>query len=285
MKRINVDKDEKMNVKIELLKKCTLLCREARFQVKMLKNTLCSQHFWKLSCWKSARCCGAKHIFKSNCSKNFHARSPFGSGAVEKMHAVVVWSTFSSQNVQTYVTLGALLEVERLKKCTPLWREAHFQVKMLKKRYSLSAFGSWAVEKVHAVVARSTFSSQNAENYLMLGALLEVELLKKCRRCGAKHIFKSKCVSHAGGTFGSWAVEKVLSLWRDAFSSQNARKYLMLGALLEVELLKKCAPLWREARSQLKSLKNWGSRTTFGGSDVEKVHAVVARSTFRSQNG
>jgi hypothetical protein len=50
MKRINVDKDEKMNVKIELLKKCTLLCREARFQVKMLKNTLCSQHFWKLSC-------------------------------------------------------------------------------------------------------------------------------------------------------------------------------------------------------------------------------------------
>ena len=25
-------------------------------------------------------------------------------------------------------------------------------------------------------------------------------------------------------------------------------------------------------------------RATFGGSDVEKVHAVVARSTFRSQN-
>ena len=28
--------------------------------------------------------------------------------------------------------LGALLEVELAKKCTPLWREAHFQVKMLK---------------------------------------------------------------------------------------------------------------------------------------------------------
>ena len=27
-----------------------------------------------------------------------------------------------------------------------------------------------------------------------------------------------------------------------------------------------------------------GVRTTFGSSDVEKVHAVVARSTFRSQN-
>ena len=50
MKKIDVDEDEKMNVKIELLKKCTLLCREARFQVKMLKHTSCSQHFWKLSC-------------------------------------------------------------------------------------------------------------------------------------------------------------------------------------------------------------------------------------------
>ena len=30
--------------------------------------------------------------------------------------------------------------------------------------------------------------------------------------------------------------------------------------------------------------KTPGVRTTFGGSDVEKVHAVVARSTFRSQN-
>ena len=28
---------------------------------------------------------------------------------------------------------GPLLEVEMSKKCTPLWREAHFEVKMLKK--------------------------------------------------------------------------------------------------------------------------------------------------------
>ena len=29
--------------------------------------------------------------------------------------------------------------------------------------------------------------------------------------------------------------------------------------------------LWREAHFQVKSVKNWRSRTTFGGSDVEKV--------------
>ena len=46
---------------------------------------------------------------------------------------------------------------------------------------------------------------------------------------------------------------------------------------------KKCTPLWRE-HFEVKMLKTPEVRTTFGGSDVEKVHAVVARSTFRSQN-
>ena len=46
-----------------------------------------------------------------------------------------------------------------MKNCTPLWREAHFQVKMY-KTHSRTTFGSWDVEKVHAVVARSTFRSQ-----------------------------------------------------------------------------------------------------------------------------
>ena len=48
-----------------------------------------------------------------------------------------------------------------MKKCTPLWREAHFQVKMYKTHQVRTTFGSWDVEKVHAVVARSTFASQN----------------------------------------------------------------------------------------------------------------------------
>ena len=48
-----------------------------------------------------------------------------------------------------------------VKSCTPLWREARFQVKMYK---TCSAFRSWNVEKVHAVVARSTFRSQNVQN-------------------------------------------------------------------------------------------------------------------------
>ena len=39
-------------------------------------------------------------------------------------------------------SFGALLEVAMSKKCTPLWREAHFQVNMYKAHYVRTMFGS-----------------------------------------------------------------------------------------------------------------------------------------------
>ena len=59
---------------------------------------------------------------------------------------------------------GALLEVEVFKKCTSLWREPHVQVKMYKAHHSRTTFGSWDVEKAHAVVAWSTCPSQNVKS-------------------------------------------------------------------------------------------------------------------------
>ena len=142
-----------------------------------------------------------------------------------------------------------------MKKCTPLWREAHLEVKMYKTHQVRTTFGSWDVEKVHAVVARSTFQSQNVQNTPCSDHFWKLRCRKSARRCGAKHISKSKCTKHTS-----------------------------VGPLLEVEMLKKCTPLWREAHFQVKMYKTHHARTTFGGSDVEKVHAVVARRTFRSQN-
>ena len=75
------------------------------FPSQNVQNTSASDHFWKLRCRKSARRCGAKHMSKSKCT-NHHMFAP-------------------------------LLEVRTLKKCTPLRREAHFQVKMFK------ALGVW----------------------------------------------------------------------------------------------------------------------------------------------
>ena len=59
------------------------------------------------------------------------------------------------------------------------------------KHHVRSTVGNWDVEKVHAVVARSTLPSQNVQS-TMLGALLEVRCRKSARRCGAKHISMSK---------------------------------------------------------------------------------------------
>ena len=72
---------------------------------------------------------------------------------------------------------------------TPLWREAHLQVKMYKTPQRRSIFGRWAVVYLQAAVARSTFASQNVERNDMLGPLFEVRMSNNCRkvirRCGA----------------------------------------------------------------------------------------------------
>jgi len=89
----------------------------------------------------------------------------------EKLHAVVARSTFPSQNdskCTKHLSFGPLLEVAMSKKRTPLWREAHFEVKMYKTHQARTTFGSCDVEKMHAVVARSTFRSQNVKNMRVL---------------------------------------------------------------------------------------------------------------------
>ena len=220
--------------------------------------------------------------------------------------------------ITKHTSFGPLLEVAMSKKCTPLWREAHFEVKTYKTHQVRTTFGSWDVEKVYAVVARSTFWSQNVQNTPGSDHFWKLRCRKSVRRCGAKHILKSKCTKHQNvrATFGGSDVEKVHAVVaRSTFRSQNVQnttcsrhfwrfgcwksvrrcgaKHIskskcttrhMFAPLLEVRMLKKCTPLWREAHFEVKMYKTPHVRATFGGSDVEKVHAVVARSTSRSQN-
>ena len=47
-----------------------------------------------------------------------------------------------------------------VEKVHALWREAHLEVKMYKTHQVRTTFGTWDVEKMHAVVARSPFPSQ-----------------------------------------------------------------------------------------------------------------------------
>ena len=129
------------------IKNCTPLRRKAHFEVKMyktrqLRSTFCcspvekmhaavakhifgsenvqnmtvSEHFLKFWCRKIAGRCGEKHIWKWKC-----------------------WKT---------VVFGELFEVLMSKNCTPLWRKAHLEVKMLKNCSPRSTFCSSDVEKL-----------------------------------------------------------------------------------------------------------------------------------------
>ena len=94
-------------------------------------------------------------------------------------------------------------------------------------------------EKLRAVVVRSTCGSQNVQSTSGSEYFWKLRWRKIARCCGAKHISKSKCAKHT-----------------------------RFRPLLEVEMLKKCTLLWREAHVQAKMLKTPHARTTLEGSDV-----------------
>ena len=95
---------------------------------------------------KVAKHCIFPMICGSGGSKSRLAKAagaePSGQMSDEKAHAVVARSTFRSQNVQNTSFSDHFLEVEMSKKCTPLRREAHFEVKMCKTHHSRTTFGS-----------------------------------------------------------------------------------------------------------------------------------------------
>ena len=58
--------------------------------------------------------------------------------------------------------------------------------------------GQMRDEKLHAVVARSTFPSHNVQDTPAPHHFWTFTCRKSARRCGAKHISKSKCWKHQG---------------------------------------------------------------------------------------
>ena len=94
-------------------------------------------------------------------------------------------------------------------------------------------------EKLHAVVARSTFPSQNVQNTSASDYFWKLQCRKSARRCRVKHISKSKCQEHH-----------------------------MFAPLLDLQMSNKCTALWREAHFQVKMRKALHVRTAFGRSDV-----------------
>ena len=114
-------------------------------------------------------------------------------------------------------------------------------------------------EKLHAVVARSTFPSQNVQNTPCSGSdhFWKLRCRKRARRCGAKHTSKSKCTSTSASDH-FWKLRCRKSARRCGakhISKSKCTKHHMFAPLLEAQMSKKCTPLWREAHFEVKMLK------------------------------
>ena len=115
-----------------------------------------------------ARGCGEKHICKS------------------KWYKTLTWAEH-------------ILEVAMFKNCTPLWREAHLQVKMLQNTSGCrSHFASSRSSKMaRRCGAKHILQVKMWKTLTGLGPLLVgVRCPKMARRCGEKHICKAKCAKH-----------------------------------------------------------------------------------------
>ena len=142
---------------------------------------------------------------------------------------------------------------------------------------------------MHAVVARSTFPSQKCQKPTVSDHFWKLRRRTSARRCGAKHISKSKCTKHtmpgpllevqlskkcavvARSTFPSQNVQSTPTsndFWkvrcrkvdavvaRSTFPSQKCKRLRGSDHFLTFQMSKKCAPLWRKAHCQVKSVKN-----------------------------
>ena len=77
-------------------------------------------------------------------------------------------------------------------------------------------------EKLHAAVARSAISSQNCKNTPCSDHFFKLGCGKMARRCGTKHISKSKCTKH---TMVEW-LDHFLKFTRRKIARRCSEKHI-----------------------------------------------------------
>ena len=144
---------------------------------------------------KVAKHCVFPMIWGSGGSKSRLTKAagaePAGQMRDEKVHAVVARSTFASQNAESTPASDHFWKL-RCRKVHAVVARSTFRSQNVQN----TSAPDQDVEKVHDVVARSTFRSQNVQNTPCTDHFWRFRFRKSARRCGAKHISKSKCTKH-----------------------------------------------------------------------------------------
>ena len=110
-------------------------------------------------------------------------------------------------------------------------------------------------QDLHHACARERFGSQNHKKLACREHFWKLTSTTFAPRLRARAIWKSKSLKHRG-----------------------------FGALLEVDIDKICTTPARESDLEVKIVKTWHDRSTFGSSARQNLHYACARERFGSQN-
>ena len=91
-----------------------------------------------------------------------------GSGDIwsaERSKLIKIACRCGKVNMHQNLALRPLFEVEVSTKCTPLWSDAHLEIRKIETLHCRSTLGRWNVQKVHEDVGRSLFGSQKVKLY------------------------------------------------------------------------------------------------------------------------
>ena len=163
-------------------------------RMKFRSQTSDNMDRWKSKRWEESEKTREKER-RSEKRREDQRRERIGK-KVEKSRNTVFFQWFGAPEGRKVGSLkwrvGSLLVRREMKNCTPLWLETHFEVKTYKTHQRRSTFGRWDVEKVHAVVAGRTFRSLKCAKHLSFGALLGIEMFKKCTQLWRQAHFQVK---------------------------------------------------------------------------------------------
>ena len=146
------------------------------------------------NCWKMARRCEFRSLTSDNMD-SWKSRAEQQSQKMTQQRREVEseerrynCAKVSRKKIHRREMLGK----RRHEKLHAAVARSTFSIKMCLSLHVRTTFWSSDVEKLHAAVARSTFSSQKVQNTACSDHFLKLRCRKLARRCSEKHILKSK---------------------------------------------------------------------------------------------
>ena len=131
--------------------------------------------------------------------------------------------------------------------------------------------GQMRDEKLHAVVARSTFWSQNVQSTPFSDHFWKLRDVEKVHAVVARSTFVTE-TPHVRTTFGSWDVEKVHAVVaRSTFPSQNVKNTRVLSLKLEGGSLAELLRFWFRQLWKMKTSRKIASFLTLSSSNIEEI--------------